>query len=109
MMNAKQKQEILTLADVKILVDAFYHKVNANKLLSPIFNDRLQGDWTQHLEKMYRFWQTVLLEEHTYSGSPFLPHATLAIDKDHFNEWLMLFNDTVNELFEGDKAAEAKW
>lgn len=59
--------------------------------------------------KMYRFWQTVLLDEHTYYGAPFPPHATLKVDAVHFQRWLVLFRETVDELFIGQKAEEAKW
>jgi hemoglobin len=58
---------------------------------------------------MYRFWQTVLLEEHTYHGAPFPPHAVLPVEKDHFMRWMELFTQTVEEHFTGDKATEAKW
>ncbi len=77
--------------------------------LAPVFNERIQDNWRQHLEKMYRFWQTVLLEEHTYFGSPFPPHANLPVDHAHFQQWLALFTKTLDELFEGEKAKEALW
>ena len=103
------KPELLTIDDIKKLVDAFYEHIKNNSLLSPIFNERIKDKWPLHLEKMYRFWQTVLLEEHTYFGSPFLPHAQLPIDHEHFHEWMALFINTVNELFTGEKANEAIW
>jgi hemoglobin len=46
---------------------------------------------------MYRFWQTILLEEHTYSGSP--PHKQLPIAKEHFDRWMEIFTSTTDELF----------
>lgn len=101
--------EILTLNDIKLLVDTFYERVRENALLAPIFEERIQDNWQHHLEKMYRFWQTVLLEEHTYLGSPFPPHAKLPVEHEHFETWLNLFNQTVDELFTGLKAEEAKW
>ncbi|CAN5498637.1 hypothetical protein BH09BAC6_BH09BAC6_29270 [soil metagenome] len=103
------KPELLTLTDIKLLVDTFYGRIQNDTLLAPIFNERIKDNWPQHLEKMYRFWQTVLLEEHTYFGSPFPPHAQLPVDGEHFKGWMSLFTATVNELFTGDKAAEAIW
>ncbi len=102
-------EEIKNIADIKCLVDAFYGKIRKDELLSPIFNQIIQDRWSQHLEKMYRFWQTVLLKEHTYYGSPFLPHAHLPVDKKHFDHWLALFYETLDEHFKGEKANEAKW
>ena len=105
----QSQQDILTLDDVKKLVDTFYGKVQNDTLLAPVFNERIQNRWPEHLEKMYRFWQTVLLDESTYSGSPFPPHAKLPVDHSHFQEWMNLFTQTIDELFNGEKATEAKW
>ena len=103
------KHDIATLDDIKLLVDTFYTRVADDALLAPIFTERLGGHWTAHLEKMYKFWQTILLEEYTYNGAPFPPHARLPVDGSHFNAWLNLFTETVNSLFTGEKADEAKW
>lgn len=102
-------KEILTLEDIKLLVDSFYDKVRTDDLLSPVFNSVIKDNWPAHLEKMYRFWQTVLLEEHTYYGSPFPPHAKLPIEKKHFEKWLALFQATIDDLVTGKLAEEAKW
>lgn len=101
--------DILTLRDITDLVDNFYNKVRGDKLLAPIFNERIGDRWPQHLEKMYSFWQTVLLDERTYFGAPFPPHAQLPLDHTHFQQWMLLFIATIDELFEGEKAKEAKW
>jgi len=105
----EEKKELLNLEDIKTLVDSFYGKVRSDELLAPIFNERIRDNWPVHLEKMYRFWQTVLLGEHTYTGTPFPPHANLPVDKSHFEQWLKLFKETLNEQFSGEKAKEAKW
>jgi len=105
----EETKDILTLEDIKRLVKAFYIEVRQDELLAPVFNDRIQDAWPQHLEKMYAFWQTVLLDEHTYLGSPFHPHANLPVNHSHFQRWMELFNQTVDALFQGEKASEAKW
>lgn len=102
-------KEILDIADIKLLVDSFYAKVRKDDLLADIFNQMIQDRWPLHLEKMYRFWQTVLLEEHTYHGSPFAPHAKLPVEKNHFDRWIELFYQTIDEHFTGNKSTEAKW
>lgn len=103
------QKEIINIEDIKLLVNTFYNKVREDELLSDIFNNVIKDRWPQHLEKMYKFWQTILLEEHTYYGSPFLPHANLPVSRTHFNRWLELFFATIDELFEGEKAEEARW
>ena len=102
-------QEILTINEIRLLVDTFYGKVQEDKLLAPVFNEQIQDRWPQHLEKMYTFWQTVLLDERTYYGAPFPPHAKLRIDATHFERWMQIFLETVDGLFTGEKATEAKW
>ncbi|WP_236971859.1 group III truncated hemoglobin [Membranihabitans marinus] len=103
------KKDIESLDEVKVLVNTFYDKIRIDDVLGPIFNERIKDQWPVHLEKMYRFWQTVLLNEHSYQGSPFRPHAQLPVGSEHFNHWLSLFESTLNELFEGPKADEALW
>lgn len=102
-------QDIHTLDDIKLLVDTFYSNIREDDLLGIIFQQNIQDRWPQHLDKMYRFWQTILLEEYTYDGRPFPPHAHLPIGPVHFQQWLALFTLTIDGLFQGDKAEEAKW
>ncbi len=104
-----KKEDISGIEDIRLLVNAFYDKVKQDALLGPIFSGVIKDNWPVHLEKMYRFWQTILLEEHTYYGSPFLPHANLPVEKEHFDQWLSLFFTTVDEYFAGEKAEEAKF
>ncbi|KIC03059.1 globin [Flavobacterium sp. JRM] len=100
--------DITTIEDIKLLVNTFYAKVQKDELIGSIFNEKIQEKWPEHLEKMYRFWQTILLEEHTYSGSPFPPHKHLPVDQSHFNRWMEIFTKTVDGLFIGIVAEEAK-
>lgn len=103
------KRDIQNIDDIKLLVHRFYGRVREDEILKDIFNNKIQDRWPEHLEKMYRFWQTVLLEEHTYYGSPFVPHAKLPVDWVHFEQWMKLFNETIDALFTGEKASRAKW
>lgn len=102
------KKEIENLDDIKLLVNGFYDSVRKDELLSPIFNKIIVDKWPEHLEKMYRFWQSILLEEYTYSGNPFLAHANLGISEIHFKRWLSLFYETLDSSFEGEIAEKAK-
>lgn len=102
------KSDIKNLSDIQILVDSFYDRVKVNPVLGGIFNGVIGDRWPQHLEKMYRFWQTILLEEHTYHGRPFVPHASMPLQAAHFESWLKLWHDTVDDFFEGPLATDAK-
>lgn len=103
------QHDIQNEADITLLVHRFYDKVREDTLLAPVFNERIGNHWPAHLQKMVYFWQTVLLDDRKYFGSPFPPHARLPISHMHFERWMQLFTATIDELFQGEKAAEAKW
>ncbi len=94
--------------DVILMVNTFYDRVKSDPLLGDIFEEVIQNNWSVHLEKMYAFWQSLLLGTHSYNGRPFPPHMKLQIGAEHFDRWLFLFEGVVDELFQGPKADEAK-
>ncbi|WP_238354370.1 group III truncated hemoglobin [Fulvivirga marina] len=102
------QKEIQSKEEIKQMVDSFYDKVNKDELLAPIFNDFAGVNWEKHLPIMYDFWSTILLGDMSYKGNPFLKHIPLPIDKKHFDRWLNLFLETINEHFTGNMAEEAK-
>jgi len=104
----KMKKEINSIEDIHLLVDSFYERVRKDELLAPIFNEKII-EWPHHLDIMYRFWQTVLLNQNTYNGAPFLKHQSLPIERGHFERWLTLFHETVDTLYSGNIANEAKY
>lgn len=101
--------DITTIDDIKVLVNTFYDKVRNHETLGPIFDTKISADqWPIHLEKMYRFWSSILLYTHDYNGSPFDKHVGLPINGIHFAHWLLLFNETIDENFMGTNANIAK-
>ncbi len=44
---------------------------------------------------------------HTYYGSPFPPHAQLPVEREHFNRWMALFAEIIDEYFPGKIADRA--
>ena len=78
------------------LVHHFYGKVRADKILGPIFSERI-SDWESHLARMVDFWSSVALMTGRYHGTPVPAHENLPIDWAHFERWLMLFRETVAE------------
>lgn len=103
--------DIQTYSDVQLLVNTFYDSVQKDDLIGPIFNEKIK-DWNPHLETMYKFWSTILLEnnspEHKYNGHPFVKHAYLPVEITHFERWLSLFYQNADNLFEGPIVTEAK-
>lgn len=97
------KNDISHREDIQLLVDSFYTKVQADELLGPVFS---HVDWPHHLPIMYNFWSSMLLGDQSYRGNPFQKHMPLPIQPKHFDRWLELFKETVNEHFSGEKADE---
>lgn len=101
-------RDIVSEADVRELVDAFYGKIQQDALLNPIFSDVAKVDWAHHLPKMYAFWNGMILGIPGYAGRPFPAHAVLPVRGEHFSRWLHLFQQTVDERFAGQGAQRAK-
>lgn len=105
-------QDIRTRDDINLLVEAFYQKVFKNFLLQPFFQHIPPDVWNIHLHTMVRFWNDILFYTAEYSGNPMIVHADLfhrmTVSTLHFEEWVKLFNETVDDLYEGEKATLAK-
>lgn len=106
------KKDITSREDIVLLVNTFYEAVRKNDVLNYIFNDVAAIDWEAHLPKMYSFWSSLLLAEHSYTGNPMVKHIELSkmtnMTEVEFDQWLLLFNTTVDELFVGETATQAK-
>lgn len=106
------KKDIKNRKDIEQLVNAFYDKVKKDNVIGYLFNDVAHVNWDEHLPKMYNFWENILFYTGNYSGSPMIVHRELhsksTMTEGHFNHWNFLFNETVDSLFEGEKAEEIK-
>jgi len=107
------KKDIEDKNDIVLLVNSFYNAVQENEILGFIFNDVAKINWDEHLPRMYAFWTSMFLNEHHFSGNPMEKHITLSritsMTEIQFNEWLLLFTTTVDKLFKGEIANEAKF
>lgn len=104
----EELKDISTESDVTVLVNAFYTKVRGDALLFTVFDPIVKDNWDQHLQRMVDFWSTLLLYTKKFTDDPLKKHLPLPIDKVHFDRWLMLFNKTIDELFKGQIAENAK-
>lgn len=107
------KKDIQGREDIILLVNTFYTYVEQSPTIGYIFNEVAKIDWNKHLPKMYSFWASALFGEKSYTGSPMRRHIALSklttMSVVEFNEWLSIFNRTVDELFLGKVANEAKF
>ncbi|OIR02909.1 group 3 truncated hemoglobin ctb [mine drainage metagenome] len=102
------KKDIENREDIKLIVDRFYDKVKADEVIGFIFNDIAKVNWEKHLPVMYDFWENAIFYSGTYSGNPMNLHNHLhhirPLSSKHFDQWNKLFNETVDEHFNGEKA-----
>lgn len=85
-------------------VDRFYARIREDELLGPIFAERI-ADWDVHLDKMKRFWRSILHNSGEFRGNPMIKHIAIpGLDLSHFAHWLELFYATLREV-EPDPAA----
>ena len=111
------KKDIQNREDVFLLVSEFYKKVRKDPVLGPFFN-RVINDWEAHIERLTTFWESSLFMtkklEQRYYGNPLEVHINVdkendnAITQVHFGLWLNLWFATLDELFEGEYAQNAK-
>ncbi|MEV4420604.1 group III truncated hemoglobin [Patulibacter sp. NPDC049589] len=99
-------------ADCERLVRAFYGRALQDPIIGWIFTDVAELDLEEHVPKIASFWETVLLGAKTYTGGAFHPHAALharvPLRPGHFQRWIALWRTTVDALFAGERADEAK-
>lgn len=101
-------KKLQTREDIEFLVNAFYTKVAADPVIGFYFQEVAKVSWNEHLPKMYRFWETLLFGQISYKGNPMAVHfpvnAQVPIEKKHFDHWLKLWTETVEEHFAGETA-----
>ena len=106
------KTDIRNRKDIEKLVNAFYEKVKTDGVIGYLFVDVAKVNWELHLPKMYDFWENILFFTANYEGNPMLKHKELhqksTMNETHFQHWNKLFNETVDQLFQGSKADEIK-
>lgn len=107
-----ERFDLASRSDIARLVNVFYDRVRADDLLGPIFDDVAHVDWVEHLPKMYDFWESVLFGTAVFKGNPLAVHTALArlapMTHREFDRWVGLFQATVDDLFTGIVADEAK-
>ena len=106
------KPDISNREDLFLLVQQFYEKLLADPTISYLFIDVAKIDLAHHLPILVDFWENILFDAPSYRKNAMQPHLDLhaksPIEDHHFETWLRYFKATVDELFEGEKAFQAK-
>jgi hemoglobin len=104
--------DINSRQDIELLITSFYKKVKHDPVIGFIFNDIIKVDWEKHLPVVFDFWETILLNETKYTsnamGVHFEVNRKIKLEEKHFNRWIELFTQTVDEFYQGEIAEMAK-
>lgn len=106
------KKDISNREDLLKLLTLFYNKLLADKSIRYLFTDVAKIDLPHHLDILVNFWDSVLFQNDVYRKNAMQAHLILhqqsPLQKHHFQTWLTYFNESVDELFEGEIAFLAK-
>lgn len=103
------KKDIETRADLEFLLAEFYKTATIDQEIGHHFDDL---DLESHLPVIVNFWEKILFGRQVYFGNPFAVHLKLneksPLKFEHFQRWVHIFSRTIDELFNGTTADNAK-
>ncbi|MDD3721061.1 MAG: group III truncated hemoglobin [Lutibacter sp.] len=107
------KSDIKDREDIYLLVKDFYVKLMNDDEMYHFFSEFSDSELLEeHLQILVDFWDNILFYSGTYQRNAMKPHFNLQPTKpfkpDHFQRWLLHFNNTVDEHFSGEIAHVAK-
>ncbi len=106
------KRDIEDRADIRKLVTAFYERLLKDEDFKHIFLAVMQKDMLAHIDTLMDFWESTLFQAGKYKGDTIDAHLEVhhqyRLNAAHFSKWLEIFNETVNDHFEGNIATQAK-
>ncbi|MFA5296769.1 MAG: group III truncated hemoglobin [Lutibacter sp.] len=107
------KKDIENREDIYLLVKEFYVKLMNDELMHHFFEEFANPVLLEkHLQILVDFWDDILFYSRTYQNNAMKPHLELQLNKPfkavHFQQWLLHFNNTIDENFSGETAHAAK-
>lgn len=106
------KRDIESRDDLVQLLEAFYTKAFVDDLIGHFFTKVVPLNLEVHIPVIADFWEAIIFNKHTYKKNVMVVHQHIHhlshIKKEHLDRWVQIFTNTVDELFEGDKATLIK-
>ncbi|WP_430919932.1 group III truncated hemoglobin [Mycobacterium colombiense] len=104
--------DLVDRADVEALLRRFYGRALDDEVLAEPFAELRATGLEAHVPTMCDFWETVLFRAGLYRRSALQAHrdihARAPLSDRHFRRWLMLWHNTVDEMYHGPAADRAK-
>jgi hemoglobin len=102
-------KDIETRADLEKLLTEFYRVAITDEEIGHHFDDL---DLESHLPVIVDFWEKILFGKKVYFGNPLAVHKILhdksPLTLEHFQQWVKIFSEKVDENFVGEMADNAK-
>lgn len=109
------KKDLSSRADIDLLMERFYAKAMADPLIGRFFTEVVNLDLRRHLPVIGDFWETALFGTGAYRKHGRHPlqvhgeiHRKSPLLPEHFDRWLQLFAETIDESFHGPVAGFAR-
>ena len=109
MMN---KPDLDSLEQIECFINLFYQRVLEDELLASIFLEVAKIDLQVHIPIICAYWEKLLLGGKRYKRHTMNIHRAVAaktlLEPKHFQRWLMLFLETLEQNYQGEHAEKAK-
>jgi len=93
---------------LRLVLWAFYARATGDDLLGPVFTRKIgpfpRAGWPVHMTRLEGFWRAVTGGPSTYRGQPGPAHMGLGIAPEHFDRWLILWEESVREQLDPPEA-----
>lgn len=107
-MSSESQADILDRDDLLRLMERFYERLLGDPELVLFFTEVVQIDLRTHLPILVDFWDGILFGGDSYRSNAMAIHLDLhkksPLTQPHFELWLGHLNESVDELFAGEKA-----
>ena len=105
-------EDIKDKKDLEILFDLFYNKAINNKSIGYFFTKIVPINLKEHLPVIVSFWENNLFFTGGYKNNLVKIHQNIhqisALKYPHYDTWIQLLNESVDELFKGENAERLK-
>lgn len=102
--------DIRDRADIEKVIHAFYAQATQDELIGHFFTEVIPMDWEVHIPKIVDFWEHILFQTGKYRDNVMLKHIDLdklsPLQRNHFDQWQSIWNQTLNNLYEGPNKDE---
>ena len=106
------RRDIENRADIVLIMKNFYDRLLADKEMNHLFIEVVKIDLESHMPILADFWEGILFHRGNYRRNTMAKHLDInlkyKLEARHFKLWLEFFNESVDELFHGDIAHQAK-